>query len=550
MTAPRPPRSTRTLQPEAVYDRSATTASDATVAGDALAYRRIAVRRPDDMCVGAFRLHNLRAVPGTGTQGPRLERIDATLPATVVLELPPQSFGEQAFLAATGPEVASVPADAPFPESSDVVDKNVPTAAEALWTAPTLPLARMRIAGGSRLAFEMPAATASIPYTLAALLGACRTWPQRRAATALPDGATAPPAAVALRPYEPGSQLTALELPYRLVTSPVGATRWTHRDVPKVFDGRHELWHTRLTGGATSLGNRGRDFPATVRAIWSDDHALGVAGSPFPDFNTIVAPPRPFRMALDALDRKMLVQLQADYALRRDNGASAYLPRAAKADRLILTPLGGLLDLEGNWATRPDGVDLEQWRHLASMGRDHYVRVVYRGFLMPFGHAASLVKVTERVFEPSDAAMPLARRVAVLRQRFFVVVRERVKAFTGSYHVDGGRTFPFTEVELLTRVTPQPPPARGGQARRGEREADLRHLGREGDRPAHGVLAHDRAGRRLPVRGRRDRPRRPPPHLHPPARLRRRDGQPEGGRAQRLQQHRRRVRRPGDGGAA
>lgn len=53
-----------------------------------------------------------------------------------------------------------------------------------------------------------------------------------------------------------------------------------------------------------------------------------------------------------------------------------------------------------------------------SLGRDHYVRVVYAGYLMPFGHAASLIKVTERKFEPANSSTPLQQRVARLRQRF------------------------------------------------------------------------------------------------------------------------------------
>ena len=33
-----------------------------------------------------------------------------------------------------------------------------------------------------------------------------------------------------------------------------------------------------------------------------------------------------------------------------------------------------------------------------TLARDQYVRVVYKGYLLPFGHRASLVKVTERHF--------------------------------------------------------------------------------------------------------------------------------------------------------
>ena len=89
---------------------------------------------------------------------------------------------------------------------------------------------------------------------------------------------------------------------------------------------------------------------------------------------------------------------------------------------------------------------------LATLGRDQYVRVMYAGYLWPFGHAASLIKVTERKFESLDAKR--ARRVALLRQRFFIVVREPVRTYSGANHAFGGRNFPFTRIELLTRVTP------------------------------------------------------------------------------------------------
>ena len=39
---------------------------------------------------------------------------------------------------------------------------------------------------------------------------------------------------------------------------------------------------------------------------------------------------------------------------------------------------------------------------VATLGRDHYVRVMYAGYLWPFGHAASLIKVTERKFEEAN----------------------------------------------------------------------------------------------------------------------------------------------------
>src|SRR5262249_5717791 len=88
----------------------------------------------------------------------------------------------------------------------------------------------------------------------------------------------------------------------------------------------------------------------------------------------------------------------------------------------------------------------------ATLGRDHYVRVVYAGFLCPFGHAASVVKVTERKFESLDGDSK--KRIAVLRQRFFIVVRERVKHYSGPGHKFHGHNVPITRVAIVTRITP------------------------------------------------------------------------------------------------
>ena len=77
-------------------------------------------------------------------------------------------------------------------------------------------------------------------------------------------------------------------------------------------------------------------------------------------------------MSLDALDRKMLVQLMAGFN-ETTKLRTTYKPRSSHAKRLHLSSLGTLLDSERNWNSKPSDVDLEQWRHLASLGRDHYV---------------------------------------------------------------------------------------------------------------------------------------------------------------------------------
>lgn len=256
-------------------------------------------------------------------------------------------------------------------------------------------------------------------------------------------------------PHPPSFSVTALELPYRLILSPLDSDpgHWSHTDMPVQHNGRTELWHTRLR---STKGNFGPDGEAKVRAIWSPDYPISTQV-----LTEIAKDSKPFRMSLDPLDREMLVRLMAGY------DEAHYSPIASRSKRLHLTALGGLLDVEGGWERRrPDNVDIQQWQHILGLGRDQYVRVVYAGYLCPFGHAASLIRVTERKFAslPSDRTTdPTKQRIAVLRQRYFILVREHVKQYesslTSEHDPFGGRTFPFSRVEILTRVTPnlQPP---------------------------------------------------------------------------------------------
>lgn len=525
---------------------------------------RVSCIRPDDLLVCDFIFENLRIEASAVENAvPKLVRKDSPTPATLIVELPPQSFGEEVFLDKTGPEVASDPTGRDkFAETTGAVDpKNVFAPGDPL---PAMPSARIRMSGRSRIAFAMPAGETALDFTIEAILDACRRWPMRLDVNAVPDplrfrskdsavrdnwfasivasagweqatqdlmdalggaqemqkslaGAArrvatkateavsagargiegflrramneeldvlaerfAPlrdadrrevaAAALALTttqaisahrvgesiieridifpflpiifgPHQPARNVSALELPYRLILSPVPEAHWYHDTKPVAHHGRTELWHTRLTSSVAGIGP---DLPTKVRALWSPDYLL-------PNIVGIVNGVKPFRMSLDPLDREMLVKLMSGFN-EFDTRGRVFRPHTASARRLALSSLGALLDAEGNWEPpAPEGVGLEEWRHLATLGRDHYVRVVYRGFLKDFRHAASLVKVTERKFESVSGPK---LRVAVLRQRFFIIVREPVKRYSGAGHQFDGRNFPFTEVEILTRVTP------------------------------------------------------------------------------------------------
>lgn len=261
------------------------------------------------------------------------------------------------------------------------------------------------------------------------------------------------------KPARPAAGETALELPWRLIIAPHAQEQWRHASAAVTSPATHrtELWHTRLAGppqgDRTAPEAPNPDPDRTVRAVWATG---GPWSSPpmqsaFPQGMTELPRPgsgNPFLAALEDYDRYQIAHLSSNFSLAN------YAPQPVQAERLALSALGGWLDARGDW--EPPGLDVESWAHHASMGRDHYVRVVYRGVLFPFGHRAVLIKVTERKFHP------LPGRPAYLRQRTFMIVRERDRRYddaaslrpygSGSQRVSS--EFPFSTVRVLTTVTP------------------------------------------------------------------------------------------------
>ncbi len=240
---------------------------------------------------------------------------------------------------------------------------------------------------------------------------------------------------IRLVPREPLDNATSLEIPYRLMMSPLPGAGFTHATETVTRGSRTELWHTRL-GLQTADGvNDRRRMP--LRAIWSPDYAA--------------TQNQPGLWALSGDDRKQIVKLTAGYNENQADFNRAYIPKPVVSKKLMLSALGGWLDSDGNWRleTLPEDVDLTGWNHRAALARDHYVRVVYAGFLFPFGHAASLIKISERKFETRGD-----HRVAPLRQRYFIVIRERAKNYPAAFQAHQGRDFPFKRIEAVTDVTP------------------------------------------------------------------------------------------------
>jgi hypothetical protein len=106
------------------------------------------------------------------------------------------------------------------------------------------------------------------------------------------------------------------------------------------------------------------------------------------------------------------------------------------------------MDFHGAWDP-PDGLNVEQWIQKSAEGHDHYVRLVYKGYLYPFGHRVSLVKVTERKFTFRDD-----HYVAYEKQRMYIVNRQKGKAYPAIGQPFRGRQLPFVTIKLTTTQTP------------------------------------------------------------------------------------------------
>lgn len=281
-------------------------------------------------------------------------------------------------------------------------------------------------------------------------------------------------------PSPPSPTQTSLELPWRLLVSPNGFGAFTHSTVAVEHEGRFELWHTRLgvrardREGEPILDENGEPMVdehtpnvRTIRAIWARDYDILPAALSKPEFG-FKSPPlganfpdaggtqdRPeVRTSLNSRDRMMLVHETSNFHLKRKQ-TQTWTPEAVPTNRLMLTALGGWLDSRVLFETLPDGgLTIEEWKHRAAMGRDHEVKVVYSGFLLPFGHKASLVKITERKFADGPGGT-----TAYLFQRMFIIVREPEKQFrTDTRTLPDGRrldlVMPLGTVRIVTRVTP------------------------------------------------------------------------------------------------
>jgi hypothetical protein len=373
----------------------------------------VSVVRPEDLLVLKFEFVNLvRQEVNDPQLGkiPALVRQEAAKPALIVAYFPPQHIQEQTFHEAENPV-----------ESEKL---------------PPTPVAN-RLSGPSRLVFTVPPQAAPIPYTLEAILEQCR-----RCELSLISPSTDE------NPYDATPPLTAIEFPFRLILSPSKSAAWVHADLPVRHGSHTELWHTRLAVRKPLISSPQPKIVIdekdtqlrTVRAV----HRRGPIhfGIPFDDPDS----PSPiFLYDWDAMSES-----------ERDELIRLSVARPIQAETLMLSSLGAWAGLRGNWPNPVAGTSITDWDHRSTQGRDHYVKIVKAGFLMPFGHRAVWVEITERKFELNADG---SGNTACLRKRQFVIVTEQEKSFRNTLSLWNNQKLdlqmPFEHVRLQTLVTPK-----------------------------------------------------------------------------------------------
>lgn len=202
-----------------------------------------------------------------------------------------------------------------------------------------------------------------------------------------------------------------------------------------------ELWHTAL-GVRLSDGTVNRHDLSklnSIRALWGYD-----VRQAYDDIGGMVRN-KPFRASLDSRDRNHIVHETSNFEV------PGFKPSPVKVKQFMLSALGSFLDLHGLFyspgETTHKVLNLLEWEHKATMGRDNYVKVVYAGYLYPFGHQAAVIKITERKFDSDTKA-------AINRQRMYVVVTEPEKRYGRNDPEGKFIAFPFIGVDILTRTTP------------------------------------------------------------------------------------------------
>lgn len=417
------------------------------------------VVRPDDLVTLTFRLVNMKRDTVSGNLVP----INTALACYVMVDFPPQIIAETPLMPT--PALQSDPPPAGYPPFTD----------------PKLPQSHSKISGPSRLLFRLPSTFASADYSLASLLALCSSGSIVVPASAVgPSNLPPPPApppgvdtlnAIANGPIDralasedpvagqrqlaklvaPGASTTGgtyatnlgsgalgdkstswIEMPHRLLLAPNAHAVWGHATSPvqSATTQRVELWHSFM-GVRDPITKRIDEHNGVFRTACAvgtrdDDAAVN-------DTTDVSDVDAAWPLAsLTATQRRGIVNFTA--------GTS---PVPIKLRRLMLSALGGYLDAHADF---PDPTQkMLAWSHRIAQGREHAVEIVSDGFILPFGHRATLLQITKRNDDPNRQVGLLERYNVVIVRRAHVSYRDTdVQAATRTQLL----SFPFAACEV------------------------------------------------------------------------------------------------------
>jgi hypothetical protein len=272
---------------------------------------------------------------------------------------------------------------------------------------------------------------------------------------------------------------TRLVGPYNLVLGTLPGASWRPTQIRSFgFGSDQRVWSMKATGDVR------------MRAVWSPDLEPSDAFVP-------TKKKQPFsesRTSTEPEDRNEIVWLSAGFGMKArlgsgnvhpvdgDNLNGIYEPQAWTADRFMMSAYGASLRWDARWKppgspladkradngkAEPKGaLSLQRWNPAMYQGRDSKVIVEYKGFLLPLGIPAVLVKETERLFKQEaivdkgdlvkrGGRQNTQRIVAMLVQRQYIRIDKiEPKLFPTLNQPDQSRKWPHKSIIMKTRQTP------------------------------------------------------------------------------------------------
>jgi hypothetical protein len=259
------------------------------------------------------------------------------------------------------------------------------------------------------------------------------------------------------QPWHDRLYLFLRQLCDRRAARPGAAAALQFRTVLDAYD-RHELVLLSSAYGLPVIGRR--------------QQTVDASGQP-----TGRAPLAPDSGQFDPGEDFAVIDADDDQAMQR--------PQALRPTEMWLSGLGGTLLHDTRFQPSAganslyggkifDGFSVERWHEEVVLGRDIVGAVVYKGYLFPLGHRASLVKLTERLFVRSQEFGVKA----VLVQRIFLRIGRKAMSYPALGQPLGGRLWCAKNVSIETTQTPdlQDPFAQPGACALGDPNCNPENL--------------------------------------------------------------------------